>query len=61
MLYVARKSRDVLARFPRFTEFSIGFYYPDRSNGHGAMSAWLAGQADEAAARYFKNVRLDRF
>lgn len=61
MLYVARKSRDVLARSPRFTEFSIGLYYPDRSNGHGAMSAWLAAQADEAAARYFKNVRLDRF
>lgn len=61
MLHVARKGRDVLARFPRFTEFSVGLYYPNRAGGHGAMSAWLAVQADEAAARYLGNVRLDRF
>lgn len=61
MLYVARKGRDVLARFPRFTEFSIGLYYPDREVEHGAMADWLAAQTDEAMARYFKNIRFDRF
>lgn len=61
MLHVARRSCNVLAHYPHFTEFSIGLYYPDRAGNHSAMLAWFAAQADEATARYFKNVRFDRF
>lgn len=61
MLHVARKSRDVLTCFPRFTEFSVGLYYPDRPGNHVAAPDWLTSQADAATARYLRNVQLDRF
>lgn len=60
-LYLGRRGGRALERFPLLLRLSLDAYYPEHRDVRDAMGDWMAEQTDLMFARYFRNVRFDRF